>query len=44
MLTSDMDAWTVVHDQGWRDGLEMDLKREPSPMAIVMVVEINKQR
>jgi hypothetical protein len=44
MLTSDVDAWTVVHDHGWRDGLEIDLKRETSPVAIVVVVEINKQR
>ena len=42
MLTSDIDAWTVAHDHGWRDAPENEPKRETNPVAIVVVMEINK--
>ena len=34
----------MVHDQGWRDGPENALKRETNPAAIVVVIDIAKQR
>ena len=44
MLTSDIDAWTVDHDHGWRDGAEIHVNREINPVVIVVVMDKNRQR